>query len=203
MQNIVYKIGDSLYLNITNRCTNQCAFCIRYMSRLFNKKYHLWLEREPSKKEIISAVGDPLKYGQIIFCGYGEPLIRLNLIKEVAARLVTRDPRPKIRIDTNGLANLFWGINVLPELKGLIDIISISLDAENAEVYDQICHPIYGKKAYPAIVDFIKEAKRYIPEVEATVVDLPAIDIPACKKIAAKLGVSFRVRTYYKEKYVR
>ncbi|MFH1684193.1 MAG: TatD family nuclease-associated radical SAM protein, partial [Candidatus Margulisiibacteriota bacterium] len=108
-----------------------------------------------------------------------------------------------IRIDTNGQANLYWGRNVLPELKGLVDIISISLGAENAEVYDQICRSNYGKKAFPAVIDFIKESKKYIPEVEATVVDLPVIDKIACKKIADDLGVNFRVRSYYEETYVR
>ena len=203
MDSITYPIKDSLYLNITNRCTNECSFCIRNKSRLFNKKYPLWLDQEPTAEEIIKAIGDPSRYKQIVFCGYGEPLIRLDIVKEVASRLVTRDPRPKVRIDTNGHANLFWGRNIAPELKGLIDIISVSLDAENAEVYNKICSPTYGKKAFQAIIDFIKEAKKYIPEVEASVVDLPVIDKKACKKIAAELGVGFRVRPYYEETYVR
>jgi len=203
MDSITYPIKDSLYLNITNRCTNQCPFCIRYQSRKFNQKYSLWLDREPSADEVIEAIGDPLKYKQIVFCGYGEPLIRLETVKAIAKRLVTRDPRPKIRIDTNGHANLFYDRNVLPELKGLIDFISISLNAENAEKYNQLCSSYYGEKAYPAVIDFIREAKKYIPEVEATMVDLPVVDKEACRKIADDLGVKFRVRSYYKETYVR
>lgn len=109
---------------------------------------------------------------------------------------------PKIRIDTNGHANLFYGRNILPELKGLIDSLSISLDAENAEVYEKICQPSFGKEAYPAVLEFIKEAKKYIPDVEASIVDLPMVDQAACKKIAEKLGVRFRVRSYYEEKYI-
>jgi TatD DNase family protein len=201
MQDFVYKIGNSLYLNITNRCTNQCQFCIRYKSQLFNQKYALWLDQEPAAEEIIQAIGDPSQYKQIVFCGYGEPLIRLDTVKQVAQ--VLKKKKTKIRIDTNGHANLFWGRNILPELKGLIDVMSVSLDAENAEVYDKICLSIYGKKAYPAVIDFIKESKKYIPEVEATVVDLPMIDIAACKNIAQNLKASFRVRPYYEEKYVR
>lgn len=209
MDSITYPVGDSLYLNITNRCTNECRFCIRNKCRLFNKEYPLWLDKEPTAKDLIKAIGKPAKYKQIVFCGYGEPLIRLETVKEVAARLKPQPPihlstyRPKIRIDTNGHGNLFWGRNILPELKGLIDIISVSLDAENAQVYDKVCCSIYGQKAWQATVDFIKEAKKHIPEVEATVVDLPMIDIPACKKIADKLGVGFRVRPYYEETYVR
>jgi TatD family-associated radical SAM protein len=209
MQDIVYKVGDSLYLNITNRCTNECQFCIRNKCRLFNQKYALWLDREPNANEIIQAIGDPSKYKQIVFCGYGEPLIRLDIVKEVANRLKSQPPNhpsthpPKIRIDTNGHGNLFWGRNIVPELKGLIDSISISFDAENSETYDKICCSVYGKKAWQAAIDFIKEAKKYIPEVETTVVGLPLIDVDACKKIAKDLGTSFRVRPYYEETYVR
>jgi TatD DNase family protein len=201
MDSIVYPIKDSLYLNITNRCTNECAFCIRNKSRLFNKKYPLWLDREPTAEEIMQAVGDPKKYKQIVFCGYGEPLLRLETVKEVAKAL--KKKKGTVRIDSNGHANLFWGRNILPELKGLIDIMSISLNAENAKLYNKICRSMYGENAFNAVLDFIKESKKYIPEVEVTVVDVPTIDIKACKKIAKGLGANFRVRPYYEEKYVR
>src|SRR3989338_7644158 len=105
MHSIAYPIGDSLYLNITNRCTNQCDFCIRYKSRLFNQKYPLWLEKEPSVEEIMEAISDPSKYKQIVFAGYGEPLIRLDTVKEVSQKLKTgngQNGQLEIRIDTNG-----------------------------------------------------------------------------------------------------
>jgi len=160
----------------------------------------------------MGAIGDPSKYEQIVFCGYGEPLLRLDIVKKVASKLkskILRLRRTKskqgviIRIDTNGHANLFWGKNILPELKGLIDHISISLDAENAEVYEKICNPTHGKAAHAAVIEFIKEAKKHIPVVEATIVDLPMINQEACKKIADDLGVKFRIRPYYEENYVR
>jgi TatD family-associated radical SAM protein len=203
MATIAYPIGDSLYLNLTNRCTNECPFCIRNLNRQFEQKYDLWLDREPTAEELIAAIGDPAKHKQIVFCGYGEPLVRLDAVKAVATQLATRNPKPVTRIDTNGTANLFWGRNILPELKGLIDSISISLNAQDAATYNKLCRPQLGPESYDAVVDFIKEAKQYIPQVEASVVDLPTVDKEACKKIAAKLGVSFRVRPYYKENYVR
>jgi len=201
MQDIAYPVGDSLYLNITNRCTNECVFCIRNKTQKFNKKYELWLEQEPTTAEIIQAIGDPKKYQQIVFCGYGEPLMRLDTVKQVAK--ILKKKQAKIRIDTNGHGNLFWGRNILPELKGLIDILSISLDAQNEEVYQRICRPLFGQKAYAATLEFIKLSKKYIPEVEATVVDLPSVDKKACKKIAEDLGVNFRARPYYEVTYVR
>ena len=206
---IAYPIGKSLYLNLTNRCMNDCTFCIRKKAPLFNQEHALWLEHEPTAEEVIKAIGDPNKYEQIVFCGYGEPLIRLDVIKKIAAdqksKIQTSKSQPKtiIRLDTNGQANLFWGRNILPELKGLIDSITISLNAENEKAYDKLCRSVFGEAAYPAILEFIKEAKKYIPRVEASVVDRPGINKAACKKIAAKLGVHFRLRPYYEEKYVR
>ena len=203
MSDISYQVGDSLYLNITNRCTNQCPFCIRYKSREFNQKYQLWLEKEPTAEELLADIGNASKYKQIVFCGYGEPTIRLDVVKEVANKVKSKKLKVKIRLDTNGHGNLFWGRNILPELKGLIDFISVSLNAESAETYDQLCHSLYGPAAYPAVIDFIKEAKKYIPEVEASVVDLPAVDKEKARALAEALGVKFRVRPYYEETYVR
>ena len=207
MSDITYTIGNSLYINLTNRCTNQCEFCIRYKTKNLNRQYSLWLDKEPTVEEIINAVGDASKYQQIVFCGYGEPLIRLEAVIAIARKIKdesrTTNHESRIRIDTNGLANLFYGRNVLPELKGLIDFISVSLNADNAEVYDRLCSAFYGKRAYAAVIDFIREAKKYIPEVEATVVDLPMVDIDKARVIADQLGVGFRVRPYYEENYVR
>ena len=205
-QDIAYQLEDSLYLNITNRCTNACTFCIRYKARDFHAQYKLWLDREPTVEEILDAIGDPKKYKQIVFCGYGEPLIRLEVVKEVASRLksVIRNTECVIRIDTNGHANLFYQRNILPELKGLIDLISVSLNAEKQGTYDQLCHSLFGEKAYPAVIEFIKEAKKHIPEVEASVVNLPElVDIKKAEKLVKELGVKFRLRSYYEEKYVR
>lgn len=202
MQDIAYKLGNSLYLNITNRCTNACTFCIRYKPVRFHGEYNLWLDYEPTTEELLKAIGDPNQYHQIVFCGYGEPLIRLETVKEVAGELKSKNAKCKTRVDTNGQANLFYGRNILPELKDLIDIISISLNAEKSETYDSLCNSFFGSKAFDAVIDFAREAKKYIPEVELSVVDLPNIDKDKAKKISDEIGARFRVRPYYEEKYV-
>ena len=215
MQDITYKLEDTLYLNITNRCTNACTFCIRYKPHNFHGKYKLWLDYEPTTEEILKAIGDPTQYKEIVFCGYGEPLIRLETLKEVAGKLKSEIRSPIksgtkseqgtiIRVDTNGHANLFYDRNILPELKGLVDFMSISLNAESEEAYMKICNPLWGKRSFRAVLDFIKEAKKHIPKIEVTVVDLPQlIDIKKARKLVEGLGVPFRVRSYYEEKYVR
>lgn len=190
---IAYVIRNSLYLNITNRCTNQCTFCAKF--RDFTVKGHqLCLEKEPSADEVIAAIGDPQAYEEVVFCGYGEPLVRLDLVKEVAAWLKQHDVT--VRVNTDGQVNLVHGRNILPELAGLVDSVSVSLNAPNAAQYQEICQSAYGEAGYAAIKQFLKEAGQWIPSVTATAVTLPGVDIAACRAVARELGVAFRERTY-------
>lgn len=188
---VAYRIRDSLYLNITTRCTNHCDFCVRYYTD-FVKGHNLRLKREPTFDEVIKAIGDPKLYKEVVFCGYGEPLIRLDLVTAVSAWVKGRGG--KIRINTNGQGNLIHKRNILPELKGLVDYISVSLNADRANTYNKVCHPEFGEKTFEAMKDFIIEAKKYIPEVGITVITLPKVDIRACERMAKDWGVKFRVR---------
>jgi TatD DNase family protein len=187
---IAYRIRDSLYLNITNRCTNKCSFCIRFYSD-YVKGHNLRLAGEPTEEELKKAIGDPAQYQEIVFCGYGEPMLRLDLIRNLAAWI--KQHKGRVRINTNGHANLIHGRNILPELQGLIDSISISLDAHDEETYNTICKPAF-KNAFQGIIEFIKQAKKFIPDVQITVVELNGVDIEKCRKIAGELGVELRLR---------
>jgi TatD DNase family protein len=190
---IAYVIRNSLYLNITNRCTNSCTFCAKF--RDFTVKGHqLCLEREPTVAEVMQAIGDPSGYDEVVFCGYGEPLLRLDLVKEIAGAL--KQKGIKVRINTDGQANLVHDRNILPELAGLVDAISVSLNAPDAMTYQKICQSEYGEQGYPAIKQFLIEARRHIPSVTATAVALPGIDIEACRRVAEDLQVEFRERAY-------
>ncbi|MCD6581667.1 MAG: YchF/TatD family DNA exonuclease [Desulfuromusa sp.] len=191
---IAYQIRDSLYLNITNRCTNSCIFCAKF-SDFVVKGHELFLDHEPSVEEVKQVIGDPTRYAEIVFCGYGEPLLRLDLVKEVSRWL--KDQGVKVRINTDGQANLVHGRNIFPELAGLIDAISISLNAPDAEMYHHLCRSTYGaQQSYQAVKDFIQQASQYIPEVLTTAVTYPGVDITACEQVAQELGVEFRAREY-------
>lgn len=190
---IAYRIRDSLYLNITNRCTNTCGFCVRNYSD-FVKGHNLRLEREPGAREVIRAIGDPRSFREIVFCGYGEPLIRLDLVREVATWI--HEQGGKVRINTNGQGDLIHGRKIIPELAGLVDAFSVSLNTENEEKYRTICRPRFGIGTYKAVLDFIRQA-RTVAEVSVTVLDLPDVDVGKCREIAAKeLQVGFRMRYY-------
>ncbi|MGA7827261.1 MAG: TatD family hydrolase [Geobacteraceae bacterium] len=190
---IAYKIRNSLYLNITNRCSNHCSFCAKFHD-FFVKGHFLKLNHEPSADEVMTAIGDPSRYDEIVFCGYGEPLLRLDLVREVAGRLKKMGSR--VRINTDGQANLVYGRNILPELAGLVDTISVSLNAANAETYDKLCASPFGAAGFAGVCEFLSEAKKYIPTVVASAVTVPGLDTEAVRRLAESLGVVFREREY-------
>ncbi|NLM38008.1 MAG: radical SAM protein [Firmicutes bacterium] len=194
MANIfAYPIEDRLYLNITNRCPNRCVFCIRHNEH--GVGYDLWLDREPSVEEVLAAAGDVSAYREVVFCGYGEPLLRWEVVVGVARALKERYGVP-IRINTNGLAEAVLGRPILPSLAGLVDVISISLNAADAVTYDRLCHSDLGTEAYPALLRFIRDSKKYIPRVIVTVVAIPDFDPEPARRLAGELGVELRIRTY-------
>ncbi len=190
---IAYPIRSSLYLNLTNRCTNACVFCIRQKTD-FIKGHNLRLNREPDFGEVISAIGDPTRYQEVVFCGYGEPLLRLELVVQVAKWLKERGAR--VRLNTNGQGNLIHDRNIVPELAGLIDEVSVSLNAPDQKTYDRICPSRFGEKAFGEVVSFIAECKKAGIGTTFTVLDMPGVDLASCRELARKLGVGIRIRHY-------
>ncbi len=192
---IAYQIGDALYLNITNACTLVCEFCPKTQGDWVVKGHYLDLDRNPSFDEVVAAIGDPEPYREVVFCGLGEPTLRFDMLKQVARWLKERGA--VVRLNTDGLASLVHGRDVLPELAGLIDVVSVSLNAQNEELYNHHCQPNRAG-AYDACKDFIREAGEHIPEVVATALEgLPGIDIDECQRIAEEeLGARMRRRFY-------
>jgi len=190
---IAYKIRNSLYLNITNRCSNRCIFCAKF-DNFTVKGHNLLLDHEPSFEEVMAAVGQPEDIDEVVFCGYGEPLLRLDLVKQVAVALKARGYQ--IRINTDGQANLAHSRNVLPELAGLVDSISVSLNAPDAATYSRLCNTPFGGAGFTGVCDFIRAASVHFPQVIASVVTVPGVDVEACRILAESLGAEFRVREY-------
>ena len=189
---ISYEAFGNLYLNITNRCTNACSFCVKFRSD-FVKGHRLRLDGEPTEEDIRKEIADPSAYSEIVFCGYGEPLQRLDVVKNISGWIKQNNGR--VRINTNGHANMIHKRDVLPELKGIVDSISISLDAQDEATYNRICKPAY-RNAYQEVVRFIEQAKEFIPEVQITVVELEGVDIKRCREMAERMGVKFRLRKF-------
>lgn len=197
---IVYRVGSGLYVNMTNRCPCACEFCIRKNGAGVYGSDPLWLEREPTIDEVCEAIATAEPgFASIVFCGYGEPTERLEDMLAVAGYVRKTMPGMPIRVNTNGLADLIAGESTAERFKGLVDSVSISLNAETAERYQAICHPKFGIGAYAAMLRFAEEVKGFVPSVTMSIVGTPDMTpdrIEACRKIVEGIGVNFRVRTY-------
>ena len=203
--NLVYLLEGKIYINLTNSCTNNCVFCIRSIKDDVVGT-NLFLNTENVKAEDVieqlNAMKDKLS-SEIIFCGYGEPMLKLSVIKEVAKYIKENYPNIILRINTNGHANIVYKRNVLPELKGLIDKFSVSLNGENEEVYNELSQPNIDN-AYESVKEFIAEAVKEGFDTTATIVTgykNYKVDMQKCIEITKELGAKFRERPWIENGY--
>ena len=195
-ENFVYRYGDNLYINLTNFCPNDCTFCIRNNGDGIGDSGNLWLDREPSASEVIELIKAQGGFNEIVFCGYGEPTYKVTEMVEIAK--FVKSEGHITRLNTNGLGNAVNGRDIVPELSGVIDIISVSLNADNAVDYDKVCRSAYGLKAFDEMLDFTRRCAKAGINTAMSVVAVDGIDIDKCQKIADELGVKLRVREYIK-----
>ncbi len=189
---VAYSLHGNRYLNITSRCTLRCRFCPKFNGSWDVQSYNLRLRGQPSVAEIVAATGDPANFREIVFCGLGEPTLRFNTLLEAAETLKAQGAY--IRLNTDGLASLVQKRDVSAELAGRIDALSISLNAQNEDLYNEHCRPRLPH-AWPALLDFTRRARPHVPDITLTAIDgLAGVDIDACRAIANELGVDFRRR---------
>lgn len=196
---ISYEVGNNLYLNLTNKCPCACTFCIRNNADGAYGSAPLWLEHEPEISEIIADLDgrDIAKYDEIVFCGYGEPTCRMDVLTETAKLLRSRESCPKLRINTNGLGDLVNGHSVADELCEAMDVISVSLNAGTRDEYMKVTRPKFDN-AWEAMQKFTSDCvKAGKAEVIMSVVDvIPKEEIEAARAVCESLGAVLRVRTY-------
>ncbi len=197
MMTITYEIEGSLYLNITNKCPCNCTFCIRNNADGAYGSDPLWLEHQPDSDEVVKALQklDLDSYKEIIFCGYGEPTCEFDILKAVS-RYIKSVSKTPIRLNTNGLSNLINGRDTAPEFEGVVDTISVSLNAPTSEEYDKVTRPSFkGVDCFEEMLTFAGEVKNYVPNVMLTVVDVIGEEnIKKSREIADRVGISLRVR---------
>ena len=193
---ILYDYEDSLYINLTNKCPCACVFCIRKETDYVGNSDSLWLDHEPTVEEVKKEFKnfDLNKYEEIVFCGYGEPLVRINEVVEVA-KYIRSISNIKIRVNTNGLSDLIHNKKTAQMLKDNIDAVSISLNAPNKVKYNEVTKPKFGEKSYEALLDFATDCKKYIKEVNFSVVDeINEKEIQESKELAESMNIPLRVR---------
>ncbi len=194
---IVYPVHTGLYINLTNRCPCACTFCVRQKNDSVYKQNPLWLEKEPTFEEVKEALlaEDLEKYSEFVFCGFGEPTEALDILLQTADFLKEVTSKP-VRINTNGLGSLVNKKDITPLLKNRIDAVSISLNSSNPEIYEKNCRPIFKEKAFPAMLEFARNAARYVPSVTMTTVSttISHEDEENCQRLCDELGVKYRIR---------
>ena len=194
---IVYDYFGGLYLNITNKCPNACEFCIRNFTNSLGDADSLVLKEDPTIEEVKKELAswDVNSYDEVVFCGYGEPTERLPELLDLARYIKARYGR-QIRINTNGLADLIWDRPTAPDLKGVVDAVSVSMNEADAQKYYDLCHPRFGLKSYDAVIKYIEDVRAYVPYVAASVVTgaISSASVAACREKAEELGVVFKMR---------
>lgn len=198
---ILYKVHNNLYVNLTNKCPCACTFCLRQnmdtVSAVDDRP--LWLEHEPSLEEVIADFEnyEMEDYDEVVFCGYGEPTERLDVLLEVA-KYVKENFGNKIRVNTNGMANLIWNRDTTSEFKGLVDTVSISLNTPDPVQYQELVRCKFGDRSYDEMLKFARDVKRFVPNVVLTTVDttLTKEEEVQCAKICEEIGVTYRIRAW-------
>lgn len=196
---ILYKVHNNLYINLTNRCPYSCTFCLRQKMDKVGESDTLWLLREPTAEEVIEEFKkwDVDSFHEIVFCGFGEPTEAFDVLKKVAKFIKSKYNKP-IRLNTNGVGSLINKRNIAPELKGLIDTVSISLNNPDPEEYAKLVRSKYGVKSFQEMIDFAKECKKYVPNVVMSTVDttISHEEEKKCKEICDKIGAEYRIRPW-------
>ncbi len=190
-----YVIRNSLYVNVTNACDAKCTFCPRTHDEFEVKGYDLRRAKDPTVEEILAAIGDPTRYDELVFCGFGEPTLRLETVKAVAAWAQERGVRT--RLNTNGHADLIHKRPTAGELVGLIDVVSVSLNAQDRETFERHCPSAFSPDGFTPMLDWIRAARDAGLNVVCTAVEgLEGVDMEACRRLAEdELGVTWRGRT--------
>lgn len=196
MDTIVYELDGKLYINLTNRCSNDCAFCVRNgKEAYFGNK--LWLSKEPTSAEVLAAIPQ-MDYDEVVFCGFGEPTFKTREIVEIGTELKKRGYL--VRLDTNGQGNLINGRDITEDIAKAVDEVNVSLNECTAEKYFDICRPVFGEDAFGELIGFAKKCKEKGLYVTFSVVDVIGDeDIEKCRKIADEAGIPLKVREYIKE----
>ncbi len=199
MNNILYKVHNNIYVNLTNRCPCACTFCLRQTMDKVGESDSLWLKEEPDFETVKAAfeTRDMSKYDEVVFCGFGEPTERIDLLLQTA-KYVKETYRKPVRLNTNGLGNLINERDIVPEMKGLIDTVSISLNTPDREDYLAIVRPRFGEKSFDAMLEFAAECVKTVPNVVLSTVDttITKEQEEQCAGICRKIGAQYRIRPW-------
>ncbi len=199
MMTVLYAYQGNLYVNLTNRCPCRCTFCLRQTRDEMDGSGSLWLDREPTVDEVKAGLDrhDLSKYGEVVFCGFGEPTERLDAIVEITRYIKENDPSVPVRVNTNGLSDLINGRDTAADFAG-IDAVSISLNTPDPEEYLRLTRSKFGPGSFNAMLTFAGNVKNYVPKVTLSTVSttITPQEEERCAEICRGLGVTYRIRPF-------
>ncbi len=198
MADILYRYKKQVYFNITNKCCCSCTFCIRNHQDYYGEAKNLWLDREPLAEEILAAIAafDFKDCEEVVFCGFGEPTMALKTLLEVSSYIRSHYSF-RIRLNTNGLSDLIYSRSTAQEICSAVDSISISLNMPDAKSYTEVVRPVYGEKAFEAMLQFAQDCKKYLDDVRFSVVDVIGKEnVEKSQQLADSLGIPLQIREY-------
>lgn len=190
----VYELDGNLYINLTNKCSNACTFCVRNgKDSYFGNP--LWLTKEPTAEDVLSAIDYDKKYNQVVFCGFGEPTEKIEVLVEVGKAL--KQKGYTVRLNTNGQGNLINGKDITGDLKDAVDVINVSLNASNKVLYQKLCKSRFGEDAFDELISFAEKCRDREIKTNLSIVDvIGEEEVELCKQLAKKHNLPLRVREY-------
>lgn len=196
----LYALDGNLYVNLTNKCSNGCDFCVRNERDSYYGHY-LWLQHgDPTADKVMAVatsgqVGSLAQYKEVVFCGFGEPTYKMSEMLQLCDFFHARGL--KTRLNTNGQGNLINKRDITPDLKDKIDLVNVSLNASCAEKYQPICRSQFGESAFAAIVEFAKLCRKNGVNCRFSIVDcIGEEEVEACKRLAESVKVPLYIRKY-------
>jgi TatD DNase family protein len=215
---VAYQIRDSIYVNLTNRCTLACTFCHKFIDFTVAGHYLNLRGYRPTADEAVLASRIAAERGaatrsdldtpvsdrrltdvdEVAFVGFGEPTTRLDVLIDAARQLRDDWGVKRVRLDTDGLVNLRQGRDVIPQLAEVFDAVTVSVNAPDAATYAELCPGPFGESGWQAALDFLEGCvDAGIPWVQGSVVGVPELDIDACCSAIERTGARFRERVYH------
>lgn len=194
----VYTLDGNLYINLTNKCSNACDFCVRNERASYYGNY-LWLRNgDPTAEKVMAAAngfGDLSRFNEVVFCGFGEPTYKMA--EMLALCDFFHEKGLKTRLNTNGQGNLINKRDIVPDMKGKIDFVNISLNASCYEKYQAICRSQFKEAGFDGMVEFAKLCRRNGIDCRFSIVDCIGEDeVAACRCLADSVKIPLYVRSY-------
>mmetsp|Transcript_15879 Transcript_15879/g.23913 ORF Transcript_15879/g.23913 Transcript_15879/m.23913 type:complete len:218 (+) Transcript_15879:71-724(+) len=207
IRGLTYWLRGNLYVSVTNRVNSLSpvvlrgpSFTMPSESGFCKLSYENDTDFEPTSDMIFDAVDQAFEAGkiavssmdseQVTFAGYGEPLLRAEVICDAATMIKDKRHGVPLRIKTNGLVSSSDASDLALRLRDSgIDKMCISLNSDNPKQHQEIMKPTTDAK-FGDVCSFVIACVEAGLEVECTAVERPDVNISGVRALAMSLGAT-------------